>query len=106
MLASMSETRTISVAVIGTGEMGSAVSKRLLDGGTTVKTSVGGRSPVSRERIAKLGVPAVDTPAALVEGANLILSIVPPGQAFAVAEGPYARLPQWKSHVRHRFPRK
>jgi 3-hydroxyisobutyrate dehydrogenase-like beta-hydroxyacid dehydrogenase len=76
----------VAVAVIGTGEMGSATSKRLVERGAVVKTSVKGRSAASRERIAKLGIPAVEDDAALIDGADFVLSIIPPGEAVAVAK--------------------
>jgi 3-hydroxyisobutyrate dehydrogenase-like beta-hydroxyacid dehydrogenase len=75
-----------TVAILGTGEMGSAVAKRLLDGGGSVVVSVEGRSDVSRQRVAALGLPTVETANELIASADLVLSIVPPAQAHRSAE--------------------
>ena len=75
-----------AVAVIGAGEMGSAVAKRLHDGGCTVVVSIEGRSAASRQRVAAFGVPCVETTRELVAHGDLVLSIVPPGQARQAAE--------------------
>jgi 3-hydroxyisobutyrate dehydrogenase-like beta-hydroxyacid dehydrogenase len=76
-----------SVGVIGTGEMGSAVAKRLADGGCAVRVSLAGRGAASRRRIADLGVPTAESIGDAIAGASLVLSIVPPGQAGAAAGG-------------------
>jgi 3-hydroxyisobutyrate dehydrogenase-like beta-hydroxyacid dehydrogenase len=74
-----------TVVVIGTGEMGAAVARRLRERGATVRTSLRGRGPASRARVEKAGATVIDDDARLVDGADVVLSIVPPGQARAVA---------------------
>jgi 3-hydroxyisobutyrate dehydrogenase-like beta-hydroxyacid dehydrogenase len=72
------------VTVIAPGMMGSAVAKRLTESGVEVRTSLAGRSgaTVARAKAARM-TDARD--AGLVE-ADFILSIVPPGEALALAE--------------------
>jgi 3-hydroxyisobutyrate dehydrogenase-like beta-hydroxyacid dehydrogenase len=76
---------TATIAIIGTGEMGAAVGQRLRDNGARALTTLKGRSTASVERIARAGLEIIDDDDALVREADLILSIVPPGQAHAVA---------------------
>jgi 3-hydroxyisobutyrate dehydrogenase-like beta-hydroxyacid dehydrogenase len=82
------------VAIIGSGEMGAAVGRRLHDRGARVLTSLAGRSPASIERIRDAGLEIVDNDDALIGGSDFVLSIVPPGVATEVAArmtGPLAR---------------
>lgn len=72
------------IAVIGMGAMGSAVAKALLSSGAEIVTYLEGRSSGTRERAAAVGIREVDL-TALVK-AKIILSIVPPSQAIAVAD--------------------
>jgi putative dehydrogenase len=76
----------MTIALIGAGEMGAAVGRRLRECGARVLTSVAGRSASSAARVrdAQLDVAADDD--ALVRDAGVVLSIVPPGVASAVAE--------------------
>lgn len=74
-----------TVAILGAGEMGAAVAKRLADADWSVVVSVEGRSDASRHRVASLGVTAVDTVEDAVAHGGLVLSIVPPGEARRVA---------------------
>jgi putative dehydrogenase len=76
----------MQVAVIAMGEMGAGVARRLTGRGVRVLTSLAGRSAGSAERARAAGVEAVADDAALVEGSDLILSIVPPARARALAE--------------------
>ena len=72
------------VAIIGAGAMGSGVGARLTDNGLTVRTPLSGRSEKSIKRAAAAGMtPASDGE---VAAADIVLSIVPPAQAHAVAE--------------------
>jgi 3-hydroxyisobutyrate dehydrogenase-like beta-hydroxyacid dehydrogenase len=73
-----------AVAIIGVGAMGSAVGKRLTDNGLTVVTLLDGRSAASVKRAAAAGMTGVPVPQ--IAKANIVLSIVPPGQAKKVAE--------------------
>jgi 3-hydroxyisobutyrate dehydrogenase-like beta-hydroxyacid dehydrogenase len=76
----------MTIALIGVGEMGAAVGRRLRECGARVVTSVTGRgaSSAARVRDAQLEVAADDD--ALVRDASVVLSIVPPGVAIEVAE--------------------
>jgi 3-hydroxyisobutyrate dehydrogenase-like beta-hydroxyacid dehydrogenase len=70
--------------VIGAGAMGSAVGRRLTERGATVLAALAGRSEASRARAAAADmVPADDARAA---DADIVLSIVPPGEAVGVAQ--------------------
>lgn len=93
---------SLDIAIIGTGEMGTAVGRRLRERGAAVATSLAGRSEASRRRVADAGIAAVDNIAALIAGADVVLSIVPPGQARAVAHtlaGPLAASPRRAAFV-------
>jgi putative dehydrogenase len=72
--------------IIAAGAMGSAVARRMHERGATVRTSLAGRSAASARRAAECGMVAVDSDRALVEGVDIVLSIVPPGEAVALAE--------------------
>jgi L-threonate 2-dehydrogenase len=76
----------VTVAVIGAGEMGSAVGRRLHKMGARVLTELKGRSEQSARRVAEVGLEVIDDDQLLIEQADFILSIVPPGVACAVAE--------------------
>jgi putative dehydrogenase len=76
----------VTVAVIGAGEMGSAVGRRLRQMGARVITNLAGRSAQSARRVADTGLEVIDDDQLLVHEADFILSIVPPGVACAVAE--------------------
>jgi 3-hydroxyisobutyrate dehydrogenase-like beta-hydroxyacid dehydrogenase len=64
--------------------MGSAVAARLTEKGATVITSLAGRGEASAKRAAAAGMRAVDD--AEIPSADIILSIVPPSEALALAE--------------------
>jgi putative dehydrogenase len=72
------------VAVIAPGAMGAAVGKRLTEQGLMVLTVLDGRSPDSVKRAAA----ALMTPVALekIAEAEIVLSIVPPGEAVGLAK--------------------
>jgi len=72
------------IAVIAPGMMGSGVGRRLAENGADVVTSLAGRGAVTAERARAAGMRAVDD-AALAD-AEVILSIVPPGSALALAQ--------------------
>jgi putative dehydrogenase len=79
------------VAVIAPGMMGSGVGGRLTQHGVTVKTSLQGRGEDSVQRAKAAGMIAATD--AEIAACDFILSIVPPGQALALAErlGPALR---------------
>lgn len=73
-----------TIAVIAPGAMGAAVAARLGENGADVVTSLSGRSPASAKRAAEAGMRIVDD--AELPPSDLILSIVPPGDALGLAE--------------------
>jgi 3-hydroxyisobutyrate dehydrogenase-like beta-hydroxyacid dehydrogenase len=75
---------TLTVTVIAPGMMGSAVGKRLSQGGAAVLTSLTGRSDATRARAASCGM--ADASDAQIAASDFILSIVPPGEAMGLAE--------------------
>jgi 3-hydroxyisobutyrate dehydrogenase-like beta-hydroxyacid dehydrogenase len=82
----------MKIALVGIGEMGSAVGARLHERGARVVTSLRGRSAASAERARAAGLEAVEDDRDLLEGAAFVLSIVPPGSALEVARGLHAPL--------------
>jgi len=74
---------TPTVAIIAPGNMGAAVGARLTEHKVTVLTSLAGRSAESAARARAAGMTAV-ADAQLIE-ADFLLSIVPPGDALALA---------------------
>ena len=75
---------TPTVAIIAPGNMGSAVGARLTENKVKVLTSLAGRSAASAARASAAGMAAV-ADAQLTE-ADFLLSIVPPGDALALAK--------------------
>jgi L-threonate 2-dehydrogenase len=75
-----------TVAIIAPGEMGSAVAARLAERGVRVTTSLAGRSAASAARAERARMVAVADDDALVGDADFVLSIVPPGDALALAQ--------------------
>jgi putative dehydrogenase len=82
----MSGRDSMTVAIVGTGEMGAAVGRRLREAGARVITSIAGRSAVSIARVRDAGIEVVNDDDSLVRDASFVLSIVPPGVAVEVAE--------------------
>jgi putative dehydrogenase len=72
------------VAIIAPGNMGAAVAKRLTEHKVTVLTSLAGRSESSAKRAREAGMQPVDD-RKLAE-ADYLMSIVPPGDALALAK--------------------
>lgn len=73
-----------TIAVIGMGEMGAAMAARLTEHGARVVTNLAGRSEASAARAKAARVEAMSDEE-LVGEAELVLSIVPPAEAEAVA---------------------
>src|SRR4051794_14829991 len=73
-----------SIAILAPGAMGSAVARRLKENGARVLTSLAGRSEATAKRAAAAGMIAVDD--VDIANADIILSIVPPADALALAE--------------------
>src|SRR5213080_5363887 len=72
------------VAVIAPGMMGAAVGKRLVDNGLKVLTSLKGRSAESKARADAAGM--VSASDEEIAASDFILSILPPGDAVALAQ--------------------
>ena len=72
------------VAVIAPGMMGAAVGKRLVDHGLKVLTSLKGRSAETVERAKAAGMASASDEE--IAATDFILSILPPGDAVALAE--------------------
>jgi 3-hydroxyisobutyrate dehydrogenase-like beta-hydroxyacid dehydrogenase len=84
-LVSRSEANmTPVVAVIAPGMMGAAVGKRLVDNGIKVLTSLKGRSAETATRAKAAGMTAAGDEE--IAASDFILSILPPGDAVALAE--------------------
>jgi L-threonate 2-dehydrogenase len=93
----MGNSKAETVAIVGAGEMGAAVGQRLRESGARAITTITGRSGSSVERVRRAGLETIASDDALVNEAGFILSIVPPGEALAVAErfrDPIARAPR------------
>lgn len=75
---------TTTVAVIAPGMMGAGVGGRLASKGARVVTFLEGRSAATLERAAKANMQGVRE--ADVAEADIVLSIVPPGEALALAQ--------------------
>src|SRR3954452_13521259 len=76
----------LTVAIIGAGEMGTAVGRRLRDCGVRVITELKGRDEQSSRRVIEAGLEVVNDDQRLAHQADFMLSIVPPGVACEVAE--------------------
>ncbi|TFK44493.1 6-phosphogluconate dehydrogenase C-terminal domain-like protein [Crucibulum laeve] len=75
----------VTVAVIAPGAMGSAVAGRLIQSGCSVLTILEGRSDETRKRAKEVGM--VDASiTAIAEQADLVLSIIPPRDAYSFAK--------------------
>ena len=81
-----------SVALISPGDMGQAVGALLVRGGVRVLTCVAGRSERTRGLARAAGFTEIATLDGLVRESELLLSIVPPAQAVAVARDVAAAL--------------
>ena len=75
----------IVVALVAQGSMGAGIGKRLHESGAEVRTLLSGRSPASAERARAAGMRPAAAEKALLSGADIFLSILPPDQAEALA---------------------
>ena len=73
-----------TIAILAPGAMGSAVARRVGEHGARVLTSLSGRSEATAQRAAAAGMVAASD--ADIAGADIILSIVPPAEAVALAQ--------------------
>ncbi|MEZ4729494.1 MAG: DUF1932 domain-containing protein [Caldilineaceae bacterium] len=74
-----------TVAILSPGDMGHVVGQVLVEHGLRVITALAGRSPRTRQLAQQAGIHDVETLTALVQEADLILSILVPDQAVAAA---------------------
>ena len=74
---------TPTIAIVAPGNMGAGVGQRLTENKVTVLTSLNGRSEASAKRARDAGMRPVED-RALAE-ADFLMSIVPPGDALALA---------------------
>lgn len=75
-----------TVVTIAMGEMGAGIAKRLVSRGARVRTSLAGRGKESARRAAEASVEIAADDRALIEGADFVLSIVPPAIACDLAQ--------------------
>jgi 3-hydroxyisobutyrate dehydrogenase-like beta-hydroxyacid dehydrogenase len=73
-----------TVAIVAPGNMGAAVAKRLTENKVTVLTALAGRSEASIKRARDAGMQGVEDRE--LAKADFLLSIVPPGDALALAK--------------------
>jgi 3-hydroxyisobutyrate dehydrogenase-like beta-hydroxyacid dehydrogenase len=74
----------MAIAIVSMGEMGSGIAGLLVGNGAQVLTSLEGRSVASASRAEAAGVEVVDD-LAMIEQAEILLSVVPPLAARATA---------------------
>ncbi|MEW6149615.1 MAG: NAD(P)-binding domain-containing protein, partial [Pseudomonadota bacterium] len=80
----MSKMTSKTIAILAPGAMGSAVARRLSENGARVLTSLQGRSEATLKRAVDAGMVGAKDDA--IAEADIILSIVPPSEAVALAE--------------------
>ncbi len=74
-----------TVVVIAMGEMGSGLARRLHERGARIRTSLKGRGEASAARAQAAGAESFDDDRDLLDGADFMLSVVPPGSARDLA---------------------
>ena len=75
----------LTVGVVGAGSMGSALGAGWVEGGHRVVVCLTGRSERTRELASAAGLEGVAGLDDVVEAADVVVSVVPPAQAAAVA---------------------
>jgi len=75
----------ITVAIMAQGTMGAGVGRRLNERGAAVRTLLAGRSAASAGRAHAAGMQPASDENSLLSGADFFLSILPPGEAEALA---------------------
>jgi len=76
---------TLSIGILGTGDMGSSVGATLRHAGIQVVTALDGRSDASRDLARGAGLEDLGSLEALMGRCDLFLSILPPAAAFEFA---------------------
>ncbi|MCD2197710.1 DUF1932 domain-containing protein [Actinomycetospora endophytica] len=74
------------VGIVAPGAMGTALGRCAAAGGHRVLMTAVGRSPGTADRLAAAGIEDAGSLDAVVAGADLLLSVVPPAQARPVAD--------------------
>ncbi len=75
-----------TIGILGSGDMGSGVAAAFVEAGYRVVTDLSGRSEHSRMLAGRAGTTDLGSFAAVLDAAELLLSIVPPARAREVAE--------------------
>ena len=75
-----------TIGLLHPGEMGAAIGRCLVERGHTVLWVPQGRGPATARRAAAAGLTDAGTLAALLERAEVVMSVCPPHAALAVAE--------------------
>jgi 3-hydroxyisobutyrate dehydrogenase-like beta-hydroxyacid dehydrogenase len=86
MASTTSNGAGLTVSLVATGEMGAGIGATLVRGGARVVTNLEGRSGESRRRAEEAGIEDVRSDEALVAGADIFLSILPPARSVDLAE--------------------
>lgn len=73
------------IVILAMGEMGAGLAGLLTSNGIHVRTSVAGRGDKTAERGRCTGAAIFDDDVKMLEGADILLSIVPPSEALALA---------------------
>jgi len=76
-----------TVGIVSPGYMGGALAQVLMARGVRVVTTLAGRGERSRRLAAEAGLLVLDELADVVAASDVVLSVVPPGSAHAVAVG-------------------
>lgn len=76
----------LTIVTIAAGEMGAGIGHRLHSRGATVRTTLKGRSAATVARAKAAGMVSIDDDATLLDGADFVLSVMPPGEAKALAQ--------------------
>ena len=75
-----------TVAIMAPGQMGHAIGAHLVKAGLRVITNLEGRSEDTLARAARAGITDVGSDASMVQEADILLSILPPGDAVEFAK--------------------
>lgn len=87
-----------TVGIISAGDMGAAIGNTLAHGGLDIITPLDGRSDLTRTRATESGMRDVGTVEALVRQADLVLSVLVPSEAEAIADSVIAAMTATGKH--------
>jgi 3-hydroxyisobutyrate dehydrogenase-like beta-hydroxyacid dehydrogenase len=82
----VSSAAAAAVGVVAPGAMGIALGRCVVAGGHRVLMTAAGRSPPTARRLADAGIEDAGSTDAVVGAADVLISVVPPARARAVAE--------------------